>query len=85
MRRHITGLLGALALAAGTLAAAAPANAAAPAGLPATTTPMAAPAAPARGAHPAGLAATAATAVAALDRLLTPETGEGSTERTMGA
>lgn len=29
--------------------------------------------------------ASAATAVAALDRLLTPETGEGSTERTMGA
>ncbi|MEV7025283.1 protoporphyrinogen oxidase, partial [Kitasatospora sp. NPDC093558] len=29
--------------------------------------------------------ASAATAVAALDKLLTPETGEGSTERTMGA
>ncbi|MBT1190227.1 peptide-N4-asparagine amidase A, partial [Streptomyces sp. CJ_13] len=47
MRRHITGLLGALALAAGTLAAAAPASAA-PAGPPATTAAAVAGRAPGR-------------------------------------
>ncbi|MFE6271553.1 peptide-N4-asparagine amidase [Streptomyces goshikiensis] len=65
MRRHITGLLGAVALAAGTLAAAAPASAAAPA---TTAAAVAAPAGPGRaterGDRPAGLPATTATAVA---------------------
>ncbi|MFE3865464.1 peptide-N4-asparagine amidase [Streptomyces goshikiensis] len=65
MRRHITGLLGAVALAAGTLAAAAPASAAAPA---TTAAAVAAPAGPGRaterGDRPAGLPGTTATAVA---------------------
>lgn len=65
MRRHITGLLGAVALAAGTLAVAAPASAAAPA---TTAAAVAAPAGPGRaterGDRPAGLPGTTATAVA---------------------
>ncbi|MFC6516967.1 peptide-N4-asparagine amidase [Streptomyces goshikiensis] len=65
MRRHITGLLGAVALAAGTLAAAAPPRARPP---PATAAAVAAPAGPGRaterGDRPAGLPGTTATAVA---------------------
>ncbi|WP_434090977.1 peptide-N4-asparagine amidase [Streptomyces goshikiensis] len=63
MRRHITGLLGAVALAAGTLAAAAPASAAAPA---TTAAAVAAPTGPGRATErgPAGLPGTTATAVA---------------------
>ncbi|WP_435844168.1 peptide-N4-asparagine amidase, partial [Streptomyces goshikiensis] len=65
MRRHITGLLGAVALAAGTLAAAAPASTAAPA---TTAAAVVAPAGPGRaterGDRPAGLPGTTATAVA---------------------
>ncbi|WUO45211.1 peptide-N4-asparagine amidase A [Streptomyces goshikiensis] len=65
MRRHITGLLGAVALAAGTLAAAAPASAAAPATTAAAVgTPAGPGRATERGDRPAGLPGTTATAVA---------------------